>query len=400
MARRRRLDVTRGDPARPGFAEPDGAGDRPVPRAPIAQVTGESAAQAALDEVTRSLEAAREDGRLVLEIPLGEVDAGHLARDRVALAEDELAALVESIRLHGQRTPVEVTRLADGSGSGAASGGTGAGGAPWGLISGWRRLAALKRLHAETGEARFATIRGLIRRDAGAAAAYVAMVEENEVRVGLSYYERARIAALTAAQGLFRDERAAILSLFATASRAKRSKIASFLEIHRHLGDLLNFPAHIPERLGLRLSEALKTEHGPPMLRLALPLELRETPEQELAALARALDGGDGPSRSRDASGFSKDPSEVHVSRAKHPAPPGSASLEPASSGQAPPWPTPAEPARPSIREAGQDGFPGLTVDMQEGRGHLTVRISGPGLDANMRERIEAALWQALSGLD
>jgi hypothetical protein len=153
---------------------------------------------------------------------------------------------------------------------------------------------------------------------------------------------------VTAAQGLFPDERAAIATLFASASRAKRSKIASFLEIHRHLGDLLHFPAHIPERLGLRLAEALRTEPGVEMLRLGLPPEPRETPAQELAAIARVLDGDDG----------------ARVSRAKQP---------------------------------GEEVAPGLRLSVRESRGRLTLRLEGEGVDNALRARVEAALRAALA---
>ncbi|MEM9196258.1 MAG: hypothetical protein AAGD12_00255 [Pseudomonadota bacterium] len=338
---------------------------------PIAQVTGESAAQAALEEVTRSLEAAREDGRLVLDIPLGEIAADHLTRDRVALEDEEMAALIESLRLHGQRMPVEVIRLpapaADGPDLGPDLGA--ASGPRWGLISGWRRLAALRRLLAETGESRFATIRALIRQDTGAAAAYVSMVEENEIRVGLSYYERARLAAITAAQGVFEDERAAIRALFAAASRAKRSKIASFLLIHHHLGDMLRFPTHIPERLGLRLAEALRTDYGPEMLRRGLPLELRDTPAQELAALDQAITA----------------PVE-DVSRAKRP--------------------RRAAPAQDSgaADVTGVTGMaemvaiaPDIRMRLTGGAGGLTLRLEGAGVDEALRTRLAAALPALLS---
>ena len=106
---------------------------------------------------------------------------------------------------------------------------------PYGLISGWRRLAALKALHAETGEARFATVQALVRRPETAADAYVNMVEENEIRLGLSHYERARVAALATERGIFESEKKALLALFATASRAKRSRIRAFLDIYHAL---------------------------------------------------------------------------------------------------------------------------------------------------------------------
>jgi ParB family chromosome partitioning protein len=78
----------------------------------------------------------------------------------------------------------------------------------------------------------------VLRRPDTAAEAYVAMVEENEIRVGLSYYERARVAARAAEAGVFEDASAAIDVLFSTASKAKRSKIRSFVRDLRGAGRL------------------------------------------------------------------------------------------------------------------------------------------------------------------
>jgi ParB family chromosome partitioning protein len=254
MARRRLAPV---DPARlalpldPGGrrAEADSPQDVPrAERAPIARVAAEAAAGAALEEMAETLRAARDEGRMVLDLPLDSVASDHLARDRIGLEEGEMAALRESIRSHGQRHPIEVVALT--------------GPLPYGLVSGWRRLAALRALHAETGEARFATVRALVLRPADAGEAYVAMVEENEIRVGLSYYERARIVALSVARGVFPDEATARRRLFATASRPKRSRIGAFGEIYHALDAHLRFPAAIPERLGLRLVERLREGQG------------------------------------------------------------------------------------------------------------------------------------------
>ena len=93
-----------------------------------------------------------------------------------------------SIRAHGQRTPAEITMLDEGDEDGHSP-------YRFGLISGWRRLRALSELYEETGEVRFATIKALMQPEAEAAASYVAMVEENEIRAALSYYERARLVA-------------------------------------------------------------------------------------------------------------------------------------------------------------------------------------------------------------
>ncbi len=184
-----------------------------------------------------------------------------------------------SLRAHGQRSPIEVTPLAVGA-DGAAL--------PYGLISGWRRLVALKALHAETGEARFATVQALVRRPETAADAYVTMVEENEIRVGLSHYERARVAARATERGVFESEKAALLALFATASRAKRSRIRAFLEIYHALDGALRFPAQLPERLGLQLVELVRAG-GRERIAAAIARADPATPEAELAALAALL---------------------------------------------------------------------------------------------------------------
>ena len=97
-----------------------------------------------------------------------------------------------------------------------------------------------------------------MRRPETAQDAYVGMVEENEIRLGLSQYERARVAALAAARGVFADEEAALRALFAGASRPKRSRIRAFLELYHALDDALRFPAAIPERLGLALVERIR----------------------------------------------------------------------------------------------------------------------------------------------
>ena len=183
----------------------------------------------------------------MLDLALDAIAPDHLTRDRLPAEDEEMAALCAT-----RSAPTASARRSRSRRS------TGAGALPYGLISGWRRLMALKALHAETGEARFATVQALVRRPETAADAYVTMVEENEIRVGLSHYERARVAALATARGVFPSEKAALLALFATASRPKRSRIRAFLEIYHALDGTLRFPAHLPERLGLALVEPVR----------------------------------------------------------------------------------------------------------------------------------------------
>ena len=278
MAKRKRLgpaafmdsDAVEMRPAAPS------AGPSATP--PIAQVTGASATEAALRELSDEFAAARAEGRLVQTIALDAVDAGHLKRDRMAADAEEMDALKASIAERGQQVPVDVVDLGpDQAGQGR-----------YGLISGWRRLQALRDLLAETGEARFATIRAVLRRPSSTAEAYLSMVEENELRVGLSYYERAQVAARAAGAGVFDGVHAAIAALFPTASKAKRSKIASFVRVHDGLGNVLRFPWEIGERLGLKLAQALADGQGAE-LRAALEGAGAQDPEAELRTLAGAL---------------------------------------------------------------------------------------------------------------
>lgn len=282
MAKRKRLEVSQipanldaGD-ASGAIAPRPGLGSRLAHGAPpIAHIAADASAQAALSELTQSMQRAKQEGRLVQALPLDTIDQSHLVRDRIVLDSDALDQLMASIKEHGQRTPIEVAELPDGR---------------FGLISGWRRLQALQRLLQETGDSKFGQVLALQRRPETAVAAYIAMVEENEVRSGLSYYERARIAARATDLGVFESEKRALQSLFATASRARRSKIGSFLTIFRALDATLRFPAAIPERLGLTLARRL--ENDPDWIKAVTPALQQspaQTPGAELAQLHRFL---------------------------------------------------------------------------------------------------------------
>ncbi len=269
MAKRKRLT-----PANPAFLGAEPATPAPM-RAPIADVARETSATAAAEELARTLTEAREEGRMVVRVPLASVQLDHLVRDRVVDDDEDMATLKASIAARGQQTPVELVDL---------------GGGRHGLISGWRRMKALAALHAETGEERFAHVLGLFRRPAERADAYLAMVEENEIRVGLSYFERARIVAKSVEQGVFDSDRAALQALFAAASRAKRSKIGSFLSLVRAFDGALRFPHGLSERQGLALSRALAGDDAlADRVLTALRDAAPDSPEAETAVLDKTL---------------------------------------------------------------------------------------------------------------
>ncbi len=254
---------------------------------PIAQVAGASAAFSAARDLEDQMGVARAEGRLIVALPLEAIEESHLMRDRLGVAEPEMEALMSSLLAHGQRTAIEVEDLGQGR---------------FGLISGWRRLTALKALLTQTGEERFGKISAIIRTPSDRAEAYIAMVEENEIRAGLSYYERARVAARAAAQGAFATPEDAVNTLFAAGSRARRSKIRSFLRIHASLEDVLSFPTALSERLGLKLAEGLKNGKEA-ALRAALTAAKPATAEAEATILLKALSK---PKQARQQSGKDK----------------------------------------------------------------------------------------------
>ncbi|MFD1508190.1 ParB/RepB/Spo0J family partition protein [Lacimonas salitolerans] len=290
MAKRKRLSLPlpgtlSGDP---GVA--DTGPDRPAlqSRAPIAQVAGDAAAVAAFHDVAGELTRAREDGRLVVSLPLDVVRADHLTRDRLTSDAEDMEALRTSIATRGQQTPIEVLALPGGG---------------YGLISGWRRLQALRELARDDPE-RFGTVLALLRRPDTVAEAYRAMVEENEIRADLSFYERARIVQRAVDDGAFSDTKQALNTLFGSASYAKRSKIKSFLRVVEGLDGVLRHPTRLAEHLGLKLARALDQDASlPDRLARALDTVDPTDAEAELAAIKANLSHAKGLGKERSESG-------------------------------------------------------------------------------------------------
>lgn len=299
MAKRKRLtpipletkqvgpDIAASPPSRVG---PPGA-------APVAQVTGEAAGSAALQEMSDYIASARAEGRLAVTLPVSKIALDHMARDRI-LAEDpaadeDMQALMASLRDRGQQVPIDVVRL---------------GGDPrerYGLVSGLRRVTALRLLHKETQDAQFAVVKARVLKPANLPEAYRSMVEENEIRAGLSFYERAQIAVRAMEAGAYPDLRAALRGLYGNVSRAKRSKIGAFVPLVEDLGDILRFPAALSEKRGLALVKALKADETL-VQRLSKTLETAapDTAEAEQIAIDRTLT----PPRTTGAGSAAKQP--------------------------------------------------------------------------------------------
>lgn len=281
MAKRKRLSpaVGLGTTATPTAAPtttPGATSDgAPVTRAPIASVAGEAATAAAFDAVAAELSDAKTSGRMVMQLPLEAIDPAYLIRDRLVMEAEDMDALMDSLRRRGQQSPIEVVDLGEGR---------------YGLISGARRLKALERLLRETGEDRYGTVQALVRQPEDQVATYVAMIEENEIRADLSFYERARIAHKSVEAGVFATQKSALQSLFAGISFSKRSKIKSFIVLVEALDDVLRFPAQLTERQGLALVKAISEDaRAAAQVRVVLEQTDAATPAQEEMVIASFL---------------------------------------------------------------------------------------------------------------
>ncbi len=365
MARRKRLT-----PAQPGYL--DGGAPAPAPArgtAPIAHVAGAAAAGAALEEMAETLRAARAEGRMIEALPLAAIDETHLVRDRMVQDPEEMAALIASIEARGQQTPIEVAALPAPKN-----------GKTHGLISGWRRLTALRHLHRLDGGERFATVRARVITPADIQGAYVAMVEENEIRAGLSLYEKGRIALQAVHRGIYPTPRAALRGLFGSLSRSRRSKIGSFLTLVEPLDRLLNHPAQISEKLGLGLARALEDHRFATALKLRLRDDLDRDAGTELRILNQSLAEW---TRAR------QDRQQAPPEAGRNPAP----DTRPT---RARPRITGPDPE--SVAQRLEESRVTARFDAGAGRGAGRIELTGGGVDADLFAAIQAWLKQRRGG--
>jgi len=257
---------------------------------PIAQVAAETAESLNLGDPTARVAQARDKadaeklreaqskGLIMLDIPLSEIDADSMVRDRSMMDAEPLDELRKSILKNGMRLPIEVYELPAKDGQGPR----------FGLLSGYRRMHVVRAIHDLMGPGHFDTIRAILREPGADADRFAAMVEENEIRQSLSHYERGRIAAIAAKQGVFENTEAAVAAMFPVASKAKRSKIRSFAMIFEELGDILEFPENLREKDGLRIAAGLR-DGAENRLREALATGQGHDPASEWALIEATL---------------------------------------------------------------------------------------------------------------
>ena len=207
------------------------------------------------------------------QIPTIQIDAEALPRDRTHLDDTALQELRLSIATHGLRTPVEVFPTENG----------------YALISGFRRLTAIRALHDLTQNPAYTTINATILRPKSIAQALTLMVEENDIRADLSPWEKGRIAVAAHNHGHFDTIDAAIAALYPNATKMRRSRLRALALVVEELDGHLTAPETLSLRQSLRLAAALRAGFTD-LIRTALDQSHTKTPEGNWTLLLPILD--------------------------------------------------------------------------------------------------------------
>ncbi|MBV0914128.1 ParB/RepB/Spo0J family partition protein [Anianabacter salinae] len=261
---------------------PSGPGARRGPMASAISETAEAlsdrhAAEAAIreenDQLAHEFVRLKKLGLIVDRIPLDAVRASKLTRDRSDARDPELDDLKASIKAVGLSNPIRVEEAEGG----------------FELIQGYRRLAAYRELHAETGDEIYATIpAGLVARGETMQSLYRRMVDENLVRRDISFAEMAQLAwsYLKDNRQVMENVHEAVEVLYKSASRQKRSHIRTFAVLIGAIGPHLKHPEALPRALGTDLVKAMEGNRAlSHSLTRALDAEPDRSAERELAIL-------------------------------------------------------------------------------------------------------------------
>lgn len=209
-------------------------------------------------------------------LPLSEIDATALPRDRTHFDPQALQELRTSIATSGLRQPIEVFQMSEPRD-----------GFRYALISGHRRLTAMQEL-CQINPNRPATIAAFLRQPQSLTQALAEMVEENDIRAALSPWEQGRIAITTVQDGYFPTLDAAIHGLFPSANPSRRSRLRSIARVVDELDGHMATPETLSLRQMLRLAAALRADFAD-LIRHILSQHAREGIEAQWQALTTTL---------------------------------------------------------------------------------------------------------------
>jgi ParB family chromosome partitioning protein len=211
-------------------------------------------------------------------IPLAEIEAGALTRDRTGLDQEPLTELQLSIAANGLRQPNEIFPLA-----------APCDGMAYGLLSGYRRLYAFRNLLEQTRQPRYAQIPAFVRERQDLAKSMAAMVEENEIRAGISPYERGLICVYARDQGAFGSIEQAVDGLFPNATRHKRTRLRDIAHFAAEIGGFFSAPEKLTERQIERITRIMGGDFGT-LVRTALEESSITDPDHQWKLVQPILD--------------------------------------------------------------------------------------------------------------
>ena len=265
MSRKRRMfDIEMPDATPQAVSEPASPRIRPLDeaaprRGPMASAISENAGalsaraeteariRAENDALAHEYVAIKRAGLVTRMIPLDDVVAEALVRDRKPSFDEDLPELIASIRDVGLSNPIRVEERDDGK---------------YELIQGYRRLSAYRALRDEEGAAWAEIPAGLIPRGEGIAGLYRRMVDENLIRKDLSFAEMALTAQAYAADPETTPQNVddAVKEVYKSAGYQKRSYIRSFARLMDLIGHMLDYPHELPRNLGLSVLKRLEDD--------------------------------------------------------------------------------------------------------------------------------------------
>jgi ParB family chromosome partitioning protein len=158
----------------------------------------------------------------------------------------------------------------------------------YGLISGFRRLAAFRALHAYSGLEQFAAIPAFLRAPRSVEEVYLQMVEENAIRADLSPWEQALAPVRAVRAGAWPGTDAAIDALYRNLSRMKRSRLRAVAQLAEELDGHLTAPETLSLRQLLRLAALIPRHYGD-LIRATLSETRAAGPEAQWRALLPIL---------------------------------------------------------------------------------------------------------------
>lgn len=181
-------------------------------------------------------------------IPLAEIDADALPRDRTCPDPAAQVELRDSILRHGLRMPIEVWRLAEPRPPFV-----------YGLISGWRRLGVFREMdgYLEGRDHAYAAIPAFVRTLDTLPALLTAVAEENAVRAAVSPWEQGRFIVCTVEAGAFANIEEAVDALFPT-TRTNRWRLRAVAHAVAGFDGMFSRPETLSLRQVLRIEAACR----------------------------------------------------------------------------------------------------------------------------------------------